>query len=135
MAKAAQKEVHILRMLKRSNGSESNIVKMYELDDFQEADLLALRQRHDEDQHQPLLEYHNHTTLLFEHLPFNLRECLSKFGKNVGINLSAIRSYAKQLLTALQHLALHRIVHADIKLDNILVSSNFSVVKICDFGS
>jgi serine/threonine-protein kinase PRP4 len=83
----------------------------------------------------PLLEYHNHTALLFEYMPFNLSETLSKFGKNVGINLTAVRSYAKQLLTALQHLEDHRVVHADIKLDNILVSTDFSTVKLCDFGS
>jgi len=107
---------------------------MFELDDFDE-DKQHQHYQPQQQQALPPLEYQNHTALLFEHLPFNLRETLSKFGKNVGINLTAVRSYAKQLLTALQHLALHRIVHADLKLDNILVSSNFSTVKICDFGS
>lgn len=40
-----------------------------------------------------------------------------------------------QLFTALYHLAKHRIVHADIKPDNILVSANFTQLKLCDFGS
>ena len=54
--------------------------------------------------------------------------------KNVGINLTAVRSYSKQLFRALAHLAKHAIVHADIKPDNILVSADFSTVKLCDFG-
>ncbi len=152
MARAAQKEVRILRLIhnkkskkeKLSTDGEASssiakkfIVKMLEPEDFEVCSPnghnknISMQER----LQQPLLEHHNHTALLFEHLPFNLRECLSKFGKNVGISLGAVRSYTKQLLNALKHLAAHRIVHADIKLDNILVSSNFSTVKICDFGS
>jgi serine/threonine-protein kinase PRP4 len=81
------------------------------------------------------LEYNLHTVLFFEHLSINLRELLAKFGKNVGINLAAVRSYAQQLFLALQHLQSHGIIHADIKLDNILVSHCFQHVKLCDFGS
>ena len=140
MAKAAQKEVRILRLLsskkKRKNGSASQehyIVQMFELDDFDQDANTKRHQQHQQYSH--LLEYQNHTALLFEHLPFNLRETLNRFGKGVGINLSAVKSYAKQLLSALQHLASHRVVHADIKLDNILVSANFGLIKLCDFGS
>ncbi|KAL7543851.1 hypothetical protein ACHAXR_013221 [Thalassiosira sp. AJA248-18] len=83
----------------------------------------------------PPPEFRSHCIFLFEFLPFNLREVLSKFGKNVGINLTAVRSYARQLLCALAHLEKHRVVHADLKPDNILVSANFSTVKLADFGS
>jgi len=83
----------------------------------------------------PPPEFRNHCIFLFEFLPYNLREVLSKFGKNVGINLTAVRSYARQLLCALGHLERHRVVHADLKPDNILVSANFSTVKLADFGS
>ena len=47
----------------------------------------------------------------------------------------AVRRYTGQLLSALSHLRAHGIVHADIKPDNILVNSDFSSVKLCDFGS
>ncbi|KAL3795427.1 hypothetical protein ACHAW5_007885 [Stephanodiscus triporus] len=83
----------------------------------------------------PPPEFRSHCVFLFEFLPYNLREVLSKFGKNVGINLTAVRSYARQLLCALAHLERHRVVHADLKPDNILVSANFSTVKLADFGS
>jgi serine/threonine-protein kinase PRP4 len=65
----------------------------------------------------------------------NLREALKKFGKDVGINITAVRIYARQLLLALKHLSDLRIVHADIKLDNILCSGDLKTVKLCDFGS
>ena len=152
MTKAALKEARILRLLcsrptvsskkrkKKENEREDKyrkynfyIVKMLELENF--CGTNADGKPSIESSKQPLLEYRSHTTLLFEHMPMNLRETLSKFGKNVGISLKAIRSYAKQLLIALQHLAHHRIVHADIKPDNILVSANFQSVKLCDFGS
>ncbi|KAL3810118.1 hypothetical protein ACHAXA_008251 [Cyclostephanos tholiformis] len=83
----------------------------------------------------PPPQFRSHCVFLFEFLPYNLREVLSKFGKNVGINLTAVRSYARQLLCALAHLERHRVVHADLKPDNILVSANFSTVKVADFGS
>jgi len=59
----------------------------------------------------PPPEFRSHCVFLFEFLPYNLREVLSKFGKNVGINLTAVRSYARQLLCALAHLEKHRVVH------------------------
>lgn len=154
MAKAAVKEVRILRLLcssremnaegdcgsNRKDDEEKqnyNIVRLLEIT----ANGIDFDGRHDvHSLHQkasslPPLEYRNHTILLFEHLPYNLRETLAKFGKGVGISLAATRSYARQLFRALQHLAKHRVVHADIKPDNILVSSDFSTVKLCDFGS
>eukprot|EP01041_Mallomonas_annulata_P008503 gene8503-17536_t len=81
------------------------------------------------------LEYRNHVTMVFEPLQMNLRETIKKFGKNVGINITAVRMYAKQLLFALKHLYDLKIVHADIKPDNILVSDDLKQVKLCDFGS
>jgi serine/threonine-protein kinase PRP4 len=68
------------------------------------------------------LEHRNHTVMVFESLQMNLRETLKKFGRKVGINITAVRSYAKQLFIALKHLAALQIIHADIKPDNILVS-------------
>lgn len=80
-------------------------------------------------------EYRNHVAFVFEFQQMNLREALRKFGKDVGINIGAVRMYAKQLFVALRLLAELRIVHADIKLDNILCSGDLKQVKLCDFGS
>lgn len=40
-----------------------------------------------------------------------------------------------QLFVALSHLRKHRIIHADIKPDNILISQDTRVLKLCDFGT
>ena len=75
-------------------------------------------------------DYRNHIVIVFEPLSMNLRETLKKFGKNVGINVTAVRMYARQLFVALRHLSDLKIVHADIKPDNIVVSEDLKTVRI-----
>ena len=163
MARAAAKEMRILRMLcsrSRTKGKVKNSKK--DLDDNDDEFDKEEQQRLELENHNivrllevdgtssshgslgngdskafsaPPPEFRSHCIFLFEYLPHNLREVLNKFGKNVGINLTAVKSYARQLLCALRHLEKHRIVHSDIKPDNILVSANFSTLKLCDFGS
>lgn len=84
---------------------------------------------------QTYLEYRHHMVMVFEYQEMNLREILKKFGSKVGINITAVRIYGKQLFLALKHLQDLGIIHADIKLDNILISADLKVLKVCDFGS
>lgn len=80
--------------------------------------------------------YHKqHLCLVFEPLSMNLREVLKKYGKNVGLHITAVRSYARQLFRALRLLKKCQILHADIKPDNIMVNEQKLVLKLCDFGS
>jgi len=53
----------------------------------------------------------------------NLRDVIKRFGKDVGLNMRAVRAYAHQMFLALSLLKKTNIVHADIKPDNILVST------------
>jgi len=114
MSKAALKELRILKLLATDNGETSFIVELLEGSGFDHA---------------------NHMVFVFEYMERNLRETLYKFGRNVGIAIGAVHTYSKQLLCALRHLSLHGVVHADIKPDNILVNANYSMLKLCDFGS
>jgi serine/threonine-protein kinase PRP4 len=80
-------------------------------------------------------EHKGHLCMVFEHLSINLREVLKKFGRDVGINLRAVRIYAQQMLLALSLMRKCNILHADLKPDNMLVNENRSVLKVCDLGS
>ena len=51
----------------------------------------------------------------------NLREVLKKFGRDVGINLKAVRVYAQQMFMGLSLLRKCNVLHADLKPDNMLV--------------
>jgi serine/threonine-protein kinase PRP4 len=114
MAKAALNELQILRQL---NGSPGIVPLLLPTGPI------------------PILEHRGHVVLAFAFMEYNLRDVLQKFGKGVGISLQAVRSYFGQLLAAATHLQKHGIIHADIKPDNILVSADFGVVQLADFGS
>lgn len=68
-------------------------------------------------------EHRNHLCMVFESKSMNLREVVKRFGKDVGLNLRAVRAYAHQMFLALSLMRKATIMHADIKPDNILVSA------------
>lgn len=71
----------------------------------------------------------NRDTLLQD---MNLRELTAKYGRGVGLNVTAVAIYAGQLLVALRHLAACRVLHADIKPDNILVNVRHTIPSVCN---
>ncbi|MCJ1398490.1 U4/U6 small nuclear ribonucleoprotein prp4 [Xylographa trunciseda] len=80
-------------------------------------------------------EHKGHLCMVFENLSINLREVLKKFGRDVGINLKAVRAYAQQMFLGLSLLRKCNILHADLKPDNVLVNESRNFLKICDLGS
>ncbi|KAJ3128576.1 U4/U6 small nuclear ribonucleoprotein prp4 [Nowakowskiella sp. JEL0407] len=113
MYKAGMKEANILK-------------KLMELDPEDKKHVIRLI-RH--------FEHRKHLCIVFESLSMNLRDVIKKFGKDRGLHIKAVRSYAHQLFLALSLLKKANILHADIKPDNILVSENNMSVKLCDLGS
>ncbi|TIB70163.1 hypothetical protein E3P77_00081 [Wallemia ichthyophaga] len=113
MKKAALKEVNLLERLKELDAEDRKHVVRIER----------------------TFEHRGHLCIVFESLGMNLREILKRFGANVGINIKALRAYAHQILLALSLLKKANVMHADMKPDNILVSENKALLKVCDLGS
>ncbi|CAO1630583.1 unnamed protein product [Sympodiomycopsis kandeliae] len=80
-------------------------------------------------------EHRGHLCMVFESLNMNLRDVVKRFGKDVGLNLGAVRAYTHQILLGLSLMKRAEVMHADLKPDNILVNENKTVLKICDLGS
>lgn len=80
-------------------------------------------------------DHKGHLAIVTESMSMNLRDVIKRFGKDVGLNMRAVRAYAHQMLLALSLMRKCNIVHADIKPDNILVSENKAVLKVCDLGT
>ncbi|ORX34183.1 kinase-like domain-containing protein [Kockovaella imperatae] len=82
-----------------------------------------------------VFDHRGHMCLVTESMSMNLRDVIKRFGKDVGLNMRAVRAYAHQLFLSLSLMKKCNIVHADIKPDNILASENKGLLKVCDFGS
>ncbi|THH21241.1 hypothetical protein EUX98_g8425 [Antrodiella citrinella] len=113
MHRAGLKEVQILNKLKQADPDDKKHVVRLER----------------------TFEHRGHLCLVFESLSMNLREVVKRFGKDVGLNMKAVRAYAHQLFLAMSLLRKCNIMHADIKPDNILVNEQKTVLKLCDLGS
>ncbi|KAF8734297.1 hypothetical protein AX14_003463 [Amanita brunnescens Koide BX004] len=113
MYKAGLKEVQILTKLRQADPEDKkHIVRL-----------------------ERTFEHRGHLCLVFESMSMNLRDVVKRFGKDVGLNIRAVRAYAHQLFLALSLLKKSNIMHADIKPDNILVNEAKTLLKLCDLGS
>ncbi|KAI9821361.1 MAG: U4/U6 small nuclear ribonucleoprotein prp4 [Thelocarpon impressellum] len=113
MRKAGMKEIEILQKLAQADPEDKKHMIRLE--------------RH--------FDHKGHLCMVFENLSINLREVLKKFGRDVGINLKAVRAYAQQMFLGLSLLRKCNVLHADLKPDNVLVNESRSLLKICDLGS
>lgn len=80
-------------------------------------------------------EHKGHLCMVFEHLSMNLRDLMKKKTGKDGFSLDAVRSFASQMFIGLMLLKKCKIMHADLKPDNMLVDDSFKSLKICDLGS
>lgn len=117
---------------------------------MREVRLLRLLNENDPNNKQHIIKFFetfslkNHLCIVFEELEYilrlifcsmNLRNLLRIETKGRGLNISATCLYVAQITRALKYLHSLGYIHADLKPDNILITSNRTSVKLCDFGS
>ena len=113
MRRAGEKEIHFLNMLASNDPDNKKHVIRF-LGEF---------------------DHEDHLCMVFEAMHQNLRSALRQHGHRRGIQIDAVRTYARQMFTALRYMERLNIMHADLKPDNIVVNDKYNVLKICDFGS
>ncbi|KAL5966605.1 Cyclin-dependent kinase 1, partial [Taenia solium] len=72
--------------------------------------------------------------LVFEYLNVDLRRYLDLNYKNTGLPAETVKSFMYQMLQALCYCHIRRVIHRDLKPQNVLVDVSRSVVKLADFG-
>ncbi|XP_023223594.1 dual specificity tyrosine-phosphorylation-regulated kinase 2-like [Centruroides sculpturatus] len=109
----AQEEIRILDHLRKQDKDNTmNIIHMY--DHF---------------------IFRNHICITFELLSINLYELIKK-NKFQGFSLQLVRKFAHSLLQCLEALHRNKIIHCDLKPENVLLKQQGrSSIKVIDFGS
>ncbi|KAJ3225420.1 dual specificity protein kinase yak1 [Chytriomyces hyalinus] len=79
--------------------------------------------------------FRNHLCIVFEMLSLNLYELL-KQNQFRGLNTALVRVFVKQILECLVLLSKVKIIHSDLKPENVLLKSlDAPNIKVIDFGS
>lgn len=79
--------------------------------------------------------FRNHQCITFELLSINLYELIKK-NKFQGFSLQLVRKFAHSLLQCLDALYKNKIIHCDLKPENVLLKQQGrSGIKVIDFGS
>lgn len=79
--------------------------------------------------------HQGHLCMVFELLKCDLRTALSRYGQGRGLPLQTVAQYTRQIFLGLKFLRKLKVIHADMKPDNVLMSLSKIEVKICDFGA
>ena len=71
-------------------------------------------------------------TLVFEYMEYDLHKVMKSHGKE-GLDTMTIKSFLKQLLDGIHHCHKNKVLHRDLKPQNLLVNKD-EVLKLADFG-
>lgn len=77
----------------------------------------------------------NNINIIFEYMPYSLENYIDDCKKNQSYySHSNVKKYLSHLLHGIDGIHSKRIMHRDLKPQNILLSPNYETLKIADFG-
>lgn len=71
--------------------------------------------------------------LIFEFLTMDLKKCIDTLGPNKYLDAGVVKSYTYQILQAILYCHMRRVIHRDLKPQNLLLSSNGMIKVLCIF--
>lgn len=74
--------------------------------------------------------------IVFEYLDYDIKKYMKEKAKdngNQGLSLEEVKSFTYQILEGLAYCHAHRVMHRDLKPQNLLVSKD-GIIKLADFG-
>lgn len=80
-------------------------------------------------------DHKGHLCIVLDLMGLNLRDMLNSQRKGKNFSLEEVRKHSWQMIRALKHLKNKRILHLDIKPDNILYEHTTKDCKLSDFGT
>jgi len=117
-----------------NNESKYNFSIKREKQILEELTLLQL----DEKEFVPILyktiKFKNHICFIMKLYDINLYEFQKNTFNNKNYNINLLLSIIKQLFQAIEFIHKNKIIHCDIKPENILFKKNTQNIIICDFG-
>jgi cyclin-dependent kinase 2 len=75
----------------------------------------------------------NRLFLVFEYLNLDLKKYMEMYQVKNGLPLPLVKSYLFQMLQGISYCHTHRILHRDLKPQNLLLSTD-GLIKLADFG-
>lgn len=82
-----------------------------------------------------MFEHEGHLAMVLQLMRCDLRSGLRKYGMGHGLPLAFVQSFGRDIFRALRVLRTIKVVHTDLKPDNLLMSLDKTSVRLSDFGS
>eukprot|EP00927_Polykrikos_kofoidii_P032570 TRINITY_DN27700_c0_g1_i1.p1 TRINITY_DN27700_c0_g1~~TRINITY_DN27700_c0_g1_i1.p1 ORF type:complete len:611 (+),score=51.60 TRINITY_DN27700_c0_g1_i1:69-1835(+) len=81
-------------------------------------------------------DHEGHLVAIFELMKCDLRVALQRYGQGKGLPLlPTVRNFSRHLVLALRALRRAKLIHCDVKPENLLLSMDKEMIKLSDFGS
>jgi serine/threonine protein kinase len=82
-----------------------------------------------------MFEHEGHLAVVLQLMKCDLRTGLRRYGQGLGLPLPYVHAFAKDIFFALRALRSIKVVHTDLKPENLLISLDRMSVRLSDFGS